>query len=204
MIRRTIAVAMVWSCTWFPVAAAAQTASSEAAPIGNPADWITAPDYPLLANLNGKTGVTAFKLTIDTKGTPTSCDIDASSGNDELDNKTCALLLERARFQPPVGSNGKPKASTFSSRVRWTLPDDPTNPSDNTRSMTFEAEMSPQGVIDHCQLIQKDEFVFRNAPDPCSTLLGKTVSNRNIPVPIPRLRARFKNTVTFNVVDEKP
>ncbi|NML91381.1 MULTISPECIES: energy transducer TonB [unclassified Sphingobium] len=202
MIRKTIAVALAWNCAVFHIQAVAQPASPEAAPIGNPSDWIAEPDYPLLASLNGKTGITAFKLTVDPKGIPTSCDIAASSGDDELDKKACALLLQRARFQPPIGKNGKPIASTFASRVRWTLPGNPTNPTDNTRSMTWEAELNPQGVVDRCQLIQKDDFVFRDAPNPCSNMLGKTITRPG--VPLPRLRARFTHTVVFDVVDEKP
>jgi hypothetical protein len=67
-------------------------------------------------------GVAGIRLTISVMGTPVRCEITASSNDVELDEKTCALLMERARFAPATDRTGIAIPGTWTSAVRWRLP----------------------------------------------------------------------------------
>ena len=171
-------------------------------PIGSPGDWVTPADYPLISRMNARSGITAFKLSIDEKGVPSACEILASSADAALDKATCELLSARARFTPVRDSTGKPVASTYTNRIRWVLPDSPTDVGDGTRTMTIEADVSSSGVIERCRLVQKDELIFKNAPDPCPQWLGtqalKPLPNQQMP----RVKLRIKNSLEFIEVEQ--
>ncbi len=84
---------------------------------------VTNDDYPEEAIRNDEQGIVAFRLDIGSNGLPTGCSVTESSGSSMLDATTCRILMERARFQPARGANGKPTTDSFTSRVRWVLPD---------------------------------------------------------------------------------
>ena len=94
-----------------------------AVPVGSPGDWVTTSDYPSDALRFQITGVTAFRLYIDTAGKPSRCEIVQSSGFDVLDTATCELILARARFTPARNAAGMPAEGTYSNRVRWVTPE---------------------------------------------------------------------------------
>ena len=89
---------------------------------GNPASWVTTDDYPQRALPEEKTGTTGFRVTIGTDGRVTNCQITSSSGTPELDAATCDKFSRRARFKPAM-QNGQPVEGSFSSRVRWVIPE---------------------------------------------------------------------------------
>lgn len=93
-----------------------------AAPIGEPAQWITSDDYPADALRSGATGVVNFTLAIDETGKVTDCSVTETSGNQSLDDATCALMMARARFSPARDRAGQPVAWAFHRRVNWQLP----------------------------------------------------------------------------------
>jgi len=95
---------------------------SPATPTGRPGDWISDNDYPTTALRSNTSGVVRFALTIDATGTPSGCEITATSNDAELDQATCDLLLKRARFKPATDATGKPARGRFSSSVRWQIP----------------------------------------------------------------------------------
>jgi TonB family protein len=84
---------------------------------------VTNDDYPEEAIRNKEQGNVTFRLDIGSDGMPTGCSVTDSSGSPTLDATTCRILMERARFQPARDANGKPTTDSFSSRVRWVLPD---------------------------------------------------------------------------------
>lgn len=94
------------------------------APVTNPGGWVTSDDYPLAALRDGQEGVTGFRLTIGPDGLPRRCEVTASSGRADLDDATCRLLMERARFKTHRDDKGVRIGGTYSSRVRWQIPDD--------------------------------------------------------------------------------
>ena len=52
-----------------------------------------------------------------------SCTITGSSGHPELDRATCELVARRARFDPAKDSSGAKVSGTYTSSVRWQLPE---------------------------------------------------------------------------------
>jgi len=94
-----------------------------ARPLGNPGAWINEADYPTREALLGHGGKVGFRVEIDAAGKVAACTITASSGFTRLDEATCALVTRRARFQPARDSEGRPAGGTFSSSVRWQIPD---------------------------------------------------------------------------------
>lgn len=91
-------------------------------PAGNPGDWVTPDDYPPAALRANRTGLSGFRLSVDTAGHVVSCTITSTSGSADLDQTTCRLLTERASFMPATGPNGQTIAATYSSAVHWQIP----------------------------------------------------------------------------------
>ncbi|WP_338467141.1 energy transducer TonB [Novosphingobium sp. ZN18A2] len=89
---------------------------------GNPGNWVTPNDYPSRALREEREGTTGFRLDFDTDGRPTNCTVTKSSGSADLDEATCKNLMRRARFRPGE-VNGQPVAGSYSSSVRWVIPD---------------------------------------------------------------------------------
>ncbi|RYF38168.1 MAG: energy transducer TonB [Cytophagaceae bacterium] len=171
-------------------------------PLGSPGDWVMPSDYPLIARMNAHIGVTAFKLRIDANGVPSACEITESSSHALLDEATCSLISARARFAPAKDEDGQPVASVYPNRVRWVLPNLPADTGDNSRTMTIEADVSSSGVIERCRLIQKDELIFRNAPDPCPQWLGTQAIKPQPNQKMPRVKMRIKTSLEFVEVQQ--
>lgn len=98
------------------------SAAALATPQTNPGTWIGPDDYPASAVASDKEGATTVALQLDETGRPSACTISASSGSADLDDRTCSLLVARARFNPARDQDGKAVASTYSQRVAWRIP----------------------------------------------------------------------------------
>jgi protein TonB len=92
-------------------------------PRGRPGDWANANDYPSRALREERAGVTRFRVQVDTNGRATNCRVTGSSGHADLDDTTCKLIERRARFRPATDGNGDPTTGSWSSAVRWEIPD---------------------------------------------------------------------------------
>jgi TonB family protein len=79
-------------------------------------------DYPEQALFDDQGGITTVRLTVGTNGRASACEVVESSGHPQLDVTTCALVRQRARFQPAT-LNGKPVESRWRSRIVWQIPD---------------------------------------------------------------------------------
>ncbi|WBO24656.1 energy transducer TonB [Sphingomonas abietis] len=120
-----------------------------ARPLGYPGDWITSEDYPADAIRLKVEGATGFRLDIDADGAVARCTVTATSGSDELDQTACELLVRRARFSPAMDASGHPIAATYSSSVRWQIPQPapiPIAPVD----IQVSFDVDPQGVVSNC------------------------------------------------------
>ncbi len=93
-----------------------------AQPRGNPGRWVTNADYPSASIRNEEQGTASFTLTIGTNGRVTNCQITSSTGYSRLDSETCRQLTRRARFEPALDSAGNPTTGTYSSSIRWQIP----------------------------------------------------------------------------------
>jgi protein TonB len=114
----------------------------------NPGAMITNADYPAEALRANQQGTVTFRLTVDPQGRATDCVILASSGSNILDSATCRLLVRRSRFDPARSEDGKPIASTFTSRMSWRIPK-PAVPTPGL--MATILELSPRGEILSCR-----------------------------------------------------
>lgn len=93
---------------------------SRAEPSNNPGTWVRQSDYQrswLDQNLEGSVG---FSVTVGANGRVQGCSVTASSGHSELDNATCRLVTQRARFRPAT-QGGQPVAGSYANRVQWQI-----------------------------------------------------------------------------------
>jgi len=93
-------------------------------PRNAPQAWVVNDDYPAEAMRHYWMGTTGFRLDIDADGQVYDCAVTSSSGYPVLDEMTCALLKERAQFNPAEDASGTRIGSSWSSRFRWELPAD--------------------------------------------------------------------------------
>jgi periplasmic protein TonB len=94
-----------------------------ARPRNDPLRWVTNDDYRSSWIRQEMTGTARFRLEIAANGAVSSCTITGSTGHPALDEATCGLISRRAKFQPARGSDGEPVAGSYSSAVRWILPE---------------------------------------------------------------------------------
>ena len=93
-----------------------------AEPRGNPGSWANSNDYPARALREEREGITRFTVQVNAQGRVTSCSVTGSSGHSDLDSTTCSLIQRRARFRPATDGQGNPTSDTWSSAVRWEIP----------------------------------------------------------------------------------
>jgi hypothetical protein len=82
---------------------------------------VSGADYPVVSARTNQQGTAAFIILIDEKGVPKDCTIFGSSGSAALDSRSCGVILERGRFSPAIGIDGKPVKSAFVKRMTWRL-----------------------------------------------------------------------------------
>ena len=78
---------------------------------------ITPQDYPESVFERNEQGTVFFHLIVGTDGRVKDCQITRSSGYRDLDDTTCRILSKRARFEPKLGSDGKPVEFAYDDKV---------------------------------------------------------------------------------------
>lgn len=86
---------------------------------------ITGRDYPKAAAEAGAQGTVAMRFTVGVDGKPSDCRVTRSSGNDDLDETTCRLILKRFRYEPSRDAQGRPYADVVTGEQVWELYDRP-------------------------------------------------------------------------------
>ncbi|MBX7541103.1 TonB family protein [Qipengyuania sphaerica] len=94
-----------------------------ARPRNDPGTWLRDSDYRTGWVRREYAGVAGFKLDISATGKVIGCRLTKSTGHAELDQATCRLVQQRAKFEPARGPNGEPVAGSYSSAVSWVLPE---------------------------------------------------------------------------------
>ena len=91
---------------------------------------VVAADYRGIADQRISDGRVDAQLVIDGRGVPTGCRATRSSGNPAIDERTCAVLVRRARFAQRASASGTPVADTLtlSINVDWLLSSRPPLP----------------------------------------------------------------------------
>src|SRR5437899_9595334 len=78
-------------------------------------------DYPKEALKKGWQGDVQWDVTVGTNGRVTACKIIQSSGHQILDDATCRIVTERARFNPAQDATGNPVEAHFQSHISWRI-----------------------------------------------------------------------------------
>ncbi|MCB2086386.1 MAG: TonB family protein [Sphingomonadaceae bacterium] len=94
-----------------------------AKPSNDPSAWVTNSDYRTIWIRREYQGTVGFSLSVGTSGRVENCRITRSSGHGELDDATCRLIKQRARFTSARDGKGMKVPGTYSNSVRWQLPD---------------------------------------------------------------------------------
>ena len=85
--------------------------------------FISEEDYPVAALREEAEGMVTVTYVIGANGRVESCLVSQSSGNTDLDHRSCALIMERFVFMPALDAKGRPTSETRRQRIRWELPD---------------------------------------------------------------------------------
>lgn len=115
-----------------------------------PGSWVMTADYPADSLRANEQGSSAFTVTVDTQGRVKDCRITGSSGSPRLDETTCRLVTQRARFTPATDSKDNPIEGTYSNRVRWVLP--AVTPPEPGRAVTTYTVQASGDVTD-CKVV---------------------------------------------------
>jgi len=94
----------------------------------NLASYVSDSDYPASAIAAHEEGTTRFRLNIGADGTVTRCTVTASSGSTALDETTCRIMVERARFIPARDARGRAVTDSTVGALRWVIPEEEPEP----------------------------------------------------------------------------
>lgn len=108
-------------------APAGQAAQPSAAPTAQDAEsWdFLMSQYPPRARAAGEQGMVGFTVTLDRDGFGKACEVTHSSGYRSLDDETCRLVLNHARFRNAEAARGRVGDTVHEGVVNWRLADAP-------------------------------------------------------------------------------
>jgi TonB family protein len=86
------------------------------------ADYVSPYDFPLPALAAAKGGETHVLIDIGVDGRASNCRIIRSSGRKDIDQTSCMVLTERARFEPARNSKSQAIAAPDYMAFRWEIP----------------------------------------------------------------------------------
>jgi protein TonB len=158
------------------VQAAPAGVAREPVPAANPGTWFSNDDYPPAALREQLSGPVSFRIDVDAAGRPTGCTVTASSNAQLLDDATCALMLQRARFTPAIDATGRPVASSWSSRIRWQVPTAPPAPpaplvlpnGAQSKVGASDVTVNADGIIEACRPLPRPYQNVSAPPDICA------------------------------------
>jgi periplasmic protein TonB len=78
-------------------------------------------DYPREAYNAHASGTVYLRFIVGANGRVTNCTVTKSSGNADLDNTTCRLIMERFRYRPTRDRNGKAIPDEVTGFHKWEL-----------------------------------------------------------------------------------
>jgi protein TonB len=105
------------------LAALLAAASAPPPPASAGSSGSTAPaDYPAEALRLHQEGKVEVTLQINEAGRATACTVTRSSGAPSLDEATCRLMIDRARWKPARDEYGHPAPDVVDTSVDWHLP----------------------------------------------------------------------------------
>ncbi|WP_157083068.1 energy transducer TonB [Novosphingobium lentum] len=90
---------------------------------GSDPEWIGGKikqsDLPQGARLRGAQGTVETEVAVSAEGRPTGCRVTHGSGDRDLDETTCRLVLQRFRFRPATDATGRQIAAEVDYDQEW-------------------------------------------------------------------------------------
>ena len=157
-IIRNQALQVGLALVFFTVGTAHAATPSPARPAGRPGDWASDNDYPAQALRDNIEGEVGFALNVGADGVPTQCEISLSSGNADLDQTTCTLMMQRARFNPATDSSGRATNGRFASKMRWRIPGHSQQIVPPPGGAREEYDVLADGTVANCQVTFSGEI----------------------------------------------
>ena len=87
----------------------------------NLASYVRDNDYPRTALARDEQGRVLFVLHVSPQGRVSDCAVISSSGSPTLDGQTCAIMRNRARFEPARDAQGNPAPDRVMSSITWRI-----------------------------------------------------------------------------------
>ncbi len=78
-------------------------------------------DYPRAAYAAGISGTVSIRFIVGINGRVTACRVTHSSGNADLDDATCRLIMERQRYRPARDGSGRKVPEVYAGDHVWAL-----------------------------------------------------------------------------------
>lgn len=89
------------------------------------ASYVSSFDYPMKALFSRAGGESHILVDVGTDGRGSNCRVIVHSNNEEIDQTTCKVATERARYVPAQDVNGQPIAAPTYLVFRWEMPSPP-------------------------------------------------------------------------------
>jgi hypothetical protein len=137
----------------------------------------------------------AYRLQVDPKGFPTSCEVMQSSGSERMDGLLCNLLIERASFEMPSSAAGE-----YTGAIKFSVPAEPVG-----GEVAVSAFINDDGDVESCDWIGEDHppvdpqplcevRSWKDARDTDGELIRGRVTNR-FPVDLAAMLLQETHTV---------
>ena len=119
--------------------------------------WIGEADYPAAAREAGQQGSVGVRFRVTPTGEVGDCSVATSSGSAALDSRTCEIVMQRFRYAPARGADGKPVEEWRTQRIAWKLPAE-TAAAQGYGAARLKAEVkvdvAKDGGIESCEVIK--------------------------------------------------
>lgn len=84
--------------------------------------YFSSDDYPAEAMRKGEQGTVGALFWVEANGRVKECKVIESSQRKSLDEQTCNIIVDRARFEPAKDATGKSVRSPTYTRISWLMP----------------------------------------------------------------------------------
>jgi TonB family protein len=86
------------------------------------ASYVHPEDYPPDAQILGQSGRVEFEVDVSPEGRAVNCRVMRSQAGEQLNLRTCHIMLIRARFEPARDARGRAVPDTIQSSINWVIP----------------------------------------------------------------------------------
>ena len=154
---------------WTPPASKPDSFPAPPEPSTQPGSWVQTSDYPSISLRNEEQGITRFTVTVSEYGRVEDCQVTSSSGHQALDDATCSLIEQHARFRPAFDKDGNRVEGTYSSMINWVIPpSEPPPPMEFSYGFTVETD----GSVSDCRVVKATGEIANHIAQvsPCSSM----------------------------------